>query len=260
MTSPAPEDDVRSTSNFPWLLLAFLPSLLLHGVAFASLASGTSGRTAAVNPPSEMSFVVTPPAQEAPQLPEPEPEPEPEKAMEPVPALAKPAQPAREAPVPVAKPPAPLDLRGLTLSNGAGSFAMPAGNALPLDRPIGTGRVQDVEATRSASVAPPPAAPALVPFDSLGTRPKPPSLEAALRQNYPADARRRSIGGSATVVARIDRDGVARGPSVVSETFAGFGDACRRTLAGSRWSPPLDDTGRAVSTQIRYTCHFKVSP
>jgi TonB family protein len=100
----------------------------------------------------------------------------------------------------------------------------------------------------------------VVPFESLGSRPKPPALEASLRRNYPAEARRRALGGKATVLARIDRDGVARSVSVLSETFSGFGDACRRTLAGSRWSPPLDDMGRAVSTQVRYTCHFQVEP
>ena len=45
---------------------------------------------------------------------------------------------------------------------------------------------------------------------------------------------------------------------VVSETAAGFGRACRDTLTGSRWTPPLDRDGHAVTTVIHYTCRFEV--
>ena len=38
----------------------------------------------------------------------------------------------------------------------------------------------------------------------------------------------------------------------------GFGAACEQTLRGSRWSPPYDREGRAVSTFINYTCRFNV--
>jgi periplasmic protein TonB len=254
MSSRDPEDRVPGTYNLRWLLLSFSSSLVLHGVAFASLGNGRSWSLSA-NPASEMSFVVTPPPPEPPKPPEPERE-------EPPAPLANAPKPANTAPREPSPPPpaAPLDLRGLTLTNGEGSFAMPTGNGLELDRPIGTGRTPNPEPVRAPAPVAVPAPPALVALDALGTRPKPPALEASLRQNYPGDARRRAIGGSASVLARIDRDGVARGVSVVSETFAGFGDACRRTLAGSRWSPPLDNAGRAVSTQVRYTCHFKVAP
>jgi len=247
---------VLAASNLRWFSLCFSSSLVLHGVAFASLGDGRRW-AASVNPPSEMSFVVTPPEPEPPKPPEPEPDEPPEPPEQ----APKPTNQApRELPPPVAPPPAPLDLRGLTLTNGEGAFAMPTGNALPLDRPIGTSRAPAPDPSPVRQPPAPAAAPALVAFEALGTRPKPPALEASLRQNFPADARRRAIGGSATVLARIERDGVARGVSVVNETFAGFGDACRRTLAGSRWTPPLDATGRAVSTQVRYTCHFKVDP
>jgi periplasmic protein TonB len=241
--------------NLRWLALSFSSSLVLHGVAFASLGNGRSW-SLHVNPASEMSFVVTPAPPETPKPPEPEPE----KPPEPQANAPKPVNVAPREPVPP-PPAAPLDLRGLTLTNGEGSFAMPTGNGLELDRPIGTSRTPNLDPPPRAPVPNAvPAPPALVALDALGTRPKPPALDASLRQNYPDDARRRAIGGSASVLARIDRDGIARAVSVVNETFAGFGDACRRTLAGSRWSPPLDNTGRAVSTQVRYTCHFKVAP
>jgi TonB family protein len=83
-------------------------------------------------------------------------------------------------------------------------------------------------------------------------------LDAALRNNYPSEARRRGIAGSASVRARIDADGIVREVTPLNETFPGFGEACRRTVRGSKWSPPRDGSGRQVATRIRYTCRFVV--
>lgn len=232
-------------------------STLLHGAAFASLGKAGLLRDER-RPPSEVDFVTTPLPPEPPrEVPPPEPTP---ATPEPRAALQK-AAPVRETPPPEPQAAQPLDLRGVTLTNDSGGFAMPTGNGLALDRPIGTSRAPVL--APPPTVAPPPASPpppALVAFESLGSRPSPPSLEGALAQNYPTDARRRAIGGSAKVRARIEADGVARSVSVEGETFAGFGEACRRTVVGSRWSPPRDANGRAVATQVRYTCHFKVEP
>jgi hypothetical protein len=60
------------------------------------------------------------------------------------------------------------------------------------------------------------------------------------------------------VEARIEPDGRVRSVTLAGESFAGFGDACKKTLIGSRWSPPRDHDGRAVATRIRYTCRFMV--
>jgi TonB family protein len=98
----------------------------------------------------------------------------------------------------------------------------------------------------------------VVPLSDLSSRPVPPALDGALRQNYPEEARRRAVGGTASIRARLDPDGILRRVQVQSETFAGFGNACRRTLEGSRWSAPRDRAGRAVATEIRYTCRFQV--
>jgi hypothetical protein len=49
-----------------------------------------------------------------------------------------------------------------------------------------------------------------------------------------------------------------RQASVLDESSPGFGEACRRTVTGSRWSPPRDRQGRKVATEIRYTCRFVV--
>ena len=45
---------------------------------------------------------------------------------------------------------------------------------------------------------------------------------------------------------------------VVSQSAAGFGDACRATLRESKWSAPLDNDGQPVATFISYTCRFEV--
>jgi hypothetical protein len=62
------------------------------------------------------------------------------------------------------------------------------------------------------------------------------------------------------VRARIDPDGMVRRVTLVEESAAGFGDACSRTLNGSRWAPPKDKAGRSVATEIRYTSRFVVQP
>jgi len=93
----------------------------------------------------------------------------------------------------------------------------------------------------------------------LSARPEPPALDAALRANYPADAERQGLGGSAQVKARIAPDGRVHNLAVLAESHPGFGEACRRTLAASRWSAPRDRDGRAVATEIRYTCRFVVA-
>lgn len=249
------EASVLGAPRIRWLALAFLPSVALHGAAFASLGQG-SGFAVAAHPASEVSFVVPPPPPEQPRPPEAEAEPEPVTKVAAQPSLAKAPEPlARPEPAPAT----PLDLRGLTLTNDAGGFAMPVGDQQPLDRPLGVPRA--VAPAPSAAVTAVPARPSsTVAFGLLGTRPAPPPLEAALREHYPADARRRAIGGSATVRARIDGDGVARAVRVMNESFGGFGEACRRTLAFSRWSPPRDASGKPVSTEVSYTCRFKVEP
>jgi len=102
------------------------------------------------------------------------------------------------------------------------------------------------------------APPAVVAVKDLAERPVPPSLDAALRRNYPTSLKHKGMGGTARVRARIDADGVLRRATVLDESKPGFGDACRRTVTGSRWTPPRDQQGRRVATEIRYTCRFVV--
>ena len=246
------------------LNLAFLTSLGVHGVAFASLAGGHAAPPAR-EVVSEVSFQVKP-------LPEPTPEPElppqplgPERTKRtgaPPAARSRPATPiAAAAPTTSAAPPAnALDLSGVTLTSDSGAgFAMPVGDGSALHGAIGFGSRRAASVSATVSVAP-PVPPALVAVSDLSEHPRPPALAGLLRANYPEEARQRGLRGSARVRARIDLDGVVRLARLLSQTSSAFGAACRRTVVGSRWSAPRDKNGGAVATEIVYTCHFEVDP
>lgn len=255
------------------LFAALAASCALHVL----LAANTDAPEAPLARPLARSevlmHVVTPPPIAEPEV-EPEP-PEPPKPPPPKPAPAKapeppppvPAEPPAPAPAPPAAAPEPppvaaepepvAEPSGVTLTGEGAAFAMPSGDgrARGVLGAIG-GRARAVEAAPPAT----PHGPRVVPVGQLGTRPVPPSLRDALSRNYPAEARRRGIAGRASVRARIDPDGVPRALRVVEETFAGFGQACRRTLAGSAWSPPRDRRGQLVASEVLYTCRFEISP
>jgi TonB family protein len=101
-------------------------------------------------------------------------------------------------------------------------------------------------------------APPLAKLSDLSRKPRAPSLDAALRDNYPPELRRRGLDGQAEVRVVITPGGRVSEIAVVSESASGFAEACRRTLLGSRWSEPLDRDGRPVSTRLTYRCRFQV--
>ena len=215
-------------------------------------------------PKSVVAFEIArvPEVEEPPTEP-PKPEQPPEPAA-PRPELAtKPAAARNSAPEPAEAAraeAAPVDMSGLTLTNALGAgFAMPSGNGLAregaLRVPASLGR--EIPAPRQVAVV---EGPRLVAVKDLSSRPTPPTLDGALEQNYPTEARRRGLGGSAMVRIRIDADGMVRSVNALNESSPGFGEACRRTLRGSRWSAPRDQEGRAVATEVRYTCRFVVNP
>lgn len=261
-----PTEDPMRWPTLPWIFWALSSSLMLHGVAYASLGFAKP-RVSAASVVTEVVFEVAPPAP-AP-LPTPEPEPELKPAPEPAPTLARIPAPSRAEPTPSPEPQpepakalAPLDLAGVTLTNaGDDGFAMRTGNGLAFAGPIGPGSAR-APTMASPKVSDPPArsklTPDFVPVSDLSARPVPPALGAALRRNYPDEARRRAIGGTARVRARLDTSGMAGQVQIENESFPGFGEACRKTLAGSSWSAPRDRNGRAVTTEIRYTCRFEV--
>lgn len=245
------------------LFLAFCTSVGVHGVAYAALSAERRAPLAA-NEVSQMNF-------ELPPLPTSEPEPQVAPSPATAPAPARPTLPARnQAPSSATKSapvttnatatPAPaLDLSGVTLTNDSGAgFAMPVGDGSALHGPIGLGKSSTGPASAPAPVASVAKGPALVDARDLSQRPQPPSLTGLLRQNYPEEARQRGLRGQASMRARIDADGVIRSARILSESAAGFGSACRRTVLGSRWSAPRNKNGSAVATEIVYTCHFEV--
>jgi len=240
---------------FVGLVAAAVTSCLVHGIAYASLAYAP--KPAPEPPPSRVTFRAPPGPPPLPPLP-----PEPPPAPKP-PESKAPKKEAAPTPEPAAVAPAPVDLRGVTLTNDSGqaSFSSIVGDGASFHGPLGpVGPKRPEAVVPLVPTAAAPAAPALVALADLSEKPLAPALGDALRQNYPTEARRRGLGGSATVEARVDADGRIRSARLVNESFAGFGDACRKTLVGSRWSAPKDRSGRAVSTAIRYTCRFLVQP
>ena len=249
-------------------------SLLLHGV----LLLGLHGQAHAVLPRPQPVRVTVLAAQA--QVAEPRPEPVQPSAEPTAPTPAAPTAstrkarqqpkeaPQREAPTAVARPseaqPAsePLDFTGVTLTSpGAGSWASVTGNGAASSGPLaapprglragaGRGLAGTGELEGAARV---------VGLASLSRPPRAPSLDGALRDNYPRSARDQGLPGRALIRVRILADGRVAHSQVLSASAAEFGRACQRTLAGSRWSAPLDAQGQPVGTDVSYSCQFEVS-
>ena len=98
-----------------------------------------------------------------------------------------------------------------------------------------------------------------VPIKSLARAPKPPgSLGRQLERAFPKAARNRHIEGEAVVAIRIKPDGGVIPLRTISESpkGEGFASACKRVLAASKWSPPLNKQGRPVNTSTSFECAF----
>lgn len=245
------------------LVAACSLSLFAHGAAYGSL--GWAPNPAPAPPPSRVSLHVhakEPPPPAPPPLPS-HAEPVPAEPRR-VPAKTRPTPSVNTAPPTAAPARAPLDLRGVTLTNehGGASWSSAVGDGSALTGPLAAiGAAPAAATSASPARAVPPASPVpVVDAADLSSRPVPPELGGNLREHYPAAAKTRGIGGSATVRARIEPDGRVRRVELVAESSEGFGDACRRTLQGSLWSAPRDREGRAVATYVRYTCRFVVGP
>ncbi len=216
----------------------------------------------------------TPEPEEPEEAPEPEPEAEPE--IEPPPRPPPPREPPPEPPPdtpPEPPPPAeetPVAFDNIVLTNDQGdsSFAVAPGSGVEREGPIGppgepTGRRQRGVAggtpggTGSADA---PRGPRIVAMADVSRRPEPPpNMRDILRRNYPAEARQQSIEGVARVRIQINPDGTLTLLGTISETWAGFGAACERTLRqGGRWRAPQDESGQAVGVRSHYTCEFEL--
>ena len=235
-------------------------SLGAHAVAFGGLGrGGWRDDGFSKRRPAQVEMTVAPPKPKEAEPPAPKPEPAAHKL-----ALARPAPVKAAAPPPSSAPPpaaeSPADFTGTTLTNdGEGpGWASATGNGEKMNGPVGrpgahvTRRVVDGDAS-GAGHGPP-----VVGLGDLSRAPSAPDLVDALAAAYPAEARAKGLTGKAIVRARVMPDGRVRELALVSESASGFGDACERTLRDSRWSPPFDRDGHAVSTFINYTCRFNV--
>src|SRR5690606_33494840 len=105
---------------------------------------------------------------------------------------------------------------------------------------------------------PVPASPAFIPLQDLSRKPKPPHLDALLSQHYPSPLRRRGEEGEALVRVRLSASRIGTQVQLVTESHVGFGAACQKGLKGSRWTAPLDASGKPVATELSYRCRFRV--
>jgi len=232
-----------------WLLLL---SVLAHVAIVRAIPAARS------LPPSARPPVVvemTAPAEPRPPEPLPEPPrptPVPLAAAQLPSARATTPAPSREAPTPSsteerASTDAPVDFTSTTFSSEGHGVAIG-----------GPGRAFAAPATaQSAAKATPEVLP-FVPVGSLARAPSAPGLDAELERNYPSEARRSGVSGVAVLRVQILPDGRVGRVARVSESFAGFGEACTRTVRAGKWQAPIDHDGRAVSTEITYTCRFEV--
>ena len=245
--------DPGSRGLLHWLLPA---SIGLHVVVFASLPSARRLPASAPSPFVLEVAELPPPALEPPPPP-PEPAAQPDPApVRTAPAHAKvvPANVARTtSETPAAAPPpaeAPMDFTSTVFSNDGPGLAV-GGGGPRVASPVASAPVRS-----AAPAAPPP--PRVVPPSSLARRPRAPGLDTELERQYPADARRSGISGTAVLRVRILPDGRVGEVHIVSESWTGFGPACERTVRAARWEPPIDRDGTPVATEITYTCRFEV--
>jgi TonB family protein len=98
----------------------------------------------------------------------------------------------------------------------------------------------------------------LTPKEDLARLPAPPDLTDRLLAMYPARAKTLGDTGQATLSLVVLPDGQIGTIDVRSASSTEFAKACKDTVAGSRWAPPLDRNGKAVATRVGYTCRFDV--
>ena len=229
-----------------WLLPG---SVALHIVAVVALPSGA--RRAAVVPPPVVFEMSEPP----PPAPAPPASPPPRDAPPVAPAHALPERVAarraapENAPAKTPQEEAPVDFTSTTFSSEGPGMAV---GAQPVGPPAKAPLAPAAAPVRVIATAP------SVPASALGKPPRAPGLDAELERNYPADARRSGISGTATLQVELLPDGRVGKVVPLSESYPGFGRACDRTVRAGKWEPPIDREGRPVRTEIKYVCKFEV--
>jgi outer membrane biosynthesis protein TonB len=249
-----------------------LTSVAASAVVHAAVALPLSGGDRARPPPSrdEAVEVRLLPAPEVPAPPEPEPppepappEPEPPPPVAPEPEVREP-EPAAPEPEPELPPPPP-EPDSEAVAPAASAPDEPVESPPPEPAAAEAAEPDDADsgeplvvaasgdgaapvpfsARRSASRARPtgvpsaraiarPAAPPLVPLSRLSRRPQPPRLDERLKSNYPVALRRRGVAGEAEVRVTLSASGRVVRVRRLSESEAGFGEACEKPSARDR--------------------------
>jgi len=255
-------------STSPMFLVMIAASILAHVTLIAVLSPADAPVRETPAPPVFIAIEAAPP-------PTPGPPPAPATPLKQLPPTVA-ARPAARAPRPPAqrvavrptvataeqRPAAaaePADFSGVTLTNEGASWSSPVGDGSPLTGPIGPPAPAGITRTRTTTPSTGGGTgDRVVAVGDLSRPPRAPNLDTQLAANYPQEARVAGIGGTAVIRARILVDGRVGTTRVVSEGVPGFGKACQRTLAGSRWQPPLDKNQQAVATDLAYKCTFAV--
>lgn len=228
-------------------------SVVCHGGLSVFMQHGERTEPVALEQqPIEFVSFEPPPAEPPPAEPRVE-ESEPEDAVpkatpreNPRPSLA--ASEVHPSPIAESTPAGPVRLTGVKFSN-AGTFAVQGGGVAG----PATAATVAAPATEERPVS------RLVGLADLSQRPAPPKLDARLQANYPRAQRQMGLEGEALLELLLSERGVVVDAKIRSQTSPPFGAACRKTLLGTRWSPPLDGAGRAVRTRLSYRCSFRVS-
>jgi hypothetical protein len=213
-------------SEIPWLTGLLVISLAVHVGAVVSIGKRHVDPPRKVRAPTLVTMTIEP-AKPAPSTAAAQQGSGAAERVAPRRAAARPAKVAVAAPATAAEPQAetPADCAGATGGGGPG---------------------------------PKSEGPPILSLADLSKPPRAPVLSEMLERNYPDEARKRGVPGKAVMRLRVMPDGHLRDLIVVAESGGGFGEACKRTLRDSLWSPPLDLEARPVSTFVSYTCTFEV--
>lgn len=255
-------------TEIPWLTGLLLISVAVHAGAVASIGKGHADPRRKLRAPTLVTMTVEPtkPTPSSTAV-----EPETARAAQrvaPKRAASRPARVVVAAPPPAAAQPeaeTPADFTGVTLTNdGPGTgWASATGNGRAMNGPIGTPGARITGRSRAGTTggpgpSPKSDGPPILALADLSRPPRAPVLSDMLERNYPDEARKLGVPGKAVMRLRVMPDGHLRDLIVVAESQGGFGEACKRTLRDSLWSPPLDLQARPVSTFVSYTCTFAV--
>jgi len=242
---------------------------LFIGLGFSPAADGASIREV-------LDFEVLQseePQTESEQTTEQEPEPETPEQPEPEAPAPKSRAKRKRAAAPVEQPPSesepqepadeqpePVDFPGFTLTVSAGhsSWTTPVGSGAPVRAPVVVPKPRKTSTGATGKAGSGSGGPNK-PKTSLARPPRqPPNMDATLLKFYPKQAKAQGIEGLAVMKVVISRNGRPSDIRLERESYAGFGDACRKTLMSSRWKPKLNDSGRPIPVEITYTCRFEV--